>query len=180
MTNTLDNLMKLMCFTSAMREGIVDVIKTSDGFYVAMDKGDIGFNRFIGKPSKPHKGPGLAPMRYYKAEQKYYEDNYPAERCDKKVAIGICNILSSYFGVKPPDKIQFRRNISGWDGGSYNFYSEIIVVHPHQDKTIDVRTVLHEFAHHVDNCLMNNWGHSCTFWNTVESVYDIYNRCVRI
>lgn len=56
--NTFDNLCKLMAFPSYLRRTIVDVTRTSDGHYLAMDRGDIGFNRFIGKPAPPHRGPG--------------------------------------------------------------------------------------------------------------------------
>lgn len=48
----LINLMALRC------KNIVDVIKTSDGFYLGMAEGDIGFNDFIGRPQAPHDGPG--------------------------------------------------------------------------------------------------------------------------
>ena len=36
-----------------------DLVKTSDGHYLGMAKGDIGFNAYIGKPQAPHAGPGL-------------------------------------------------------------------------------------------------------------------------
>lgn len=34
------------------------VCRTSDGCYLAKAKGDVGYNHFLGKPSKPHAGPG--------------------------------------------------------------------------------------------------------------------------
>ena len=34
------------------------VCRTSDGFYIAQAKGDVGYNHFLGKPSPPHSGPG--------------------------------------------------------------------------------------------------------------------------
>lgn len=39
--------------------GLVDICKTSDGFYLGQESGDCGFNHFIGKPSRPHPGPGM-------------------------------------------------------------------------------------------------------------------------
>lgn len=39
--------------------GVVDVVRTSDGFYIGMDPGDCGYNRFFGAPARVHDGPGL-------------------------------------------------------------------------------------------------------------------------
>jgi len=39
--------------------GSVEIIKTSDGHYLGRKAGNIGFNIYIGQPSKPHDGPGL-------------------------------------------------------------------------------------------------------------------------
>lgn len=39
--------------------GFVNVVKSSDGFYLGQEEGDIGFNAFIGKPAPVHSGPGL-------------------------------------------------------------------------------------------------------------------------
>ena len=41
------------------RLGLVDVIRTSDGCYLGMAAGDIGYNAFLGKPASIHPGPGL-------------------------------------------------------------------------------------------------------------------------
>ena len=51
--DNLTNLINLGHF------GFVDIAKTSDGFYLGMEPGDIGFNAFIGKPHPVHAGPGL-------------------------------------------------------------------------------------------------------------------------
>ena len=42
---------------------IVDVVRTTDGCYIGMDPGDLGYNRFIGKPAPLHAGPGLTRTR---------------------------------------------------------------------------------------------------------------------
>ena len=52
----LDNLIKL---TNLDCLNLVDLTKTSDGFYLGRKIGDIGFNTFIGKPKPVHSGPGL-------------------------------------------------------------------------------------------------------------------------
>ncbi len=41
----------------------VALTKTSDGFYLARTAGDCGFNLFLGKPNRPHDGPGLERSR---------------------------------------------------------------------------------------------------------------------
>jgi hypothetical protein len=48
--------------------GIVDVVRTSDGYYIGQDPGDLGYNHFIGKPPKLHLGPGLDRTRKRWAE----------------------------------------------------------------------------------------------------------------
>ena len=48
-------LLRLMCLPLSQFDG---VCRTSDGFYMAMAKGDIGYNHFLGKPNPPHPGPG--------------------------------------------------------------------------------------------------------------------------
>lgn len=50
-TENLLNLMNLRLL------GLVDVVRTSDGFYIGQKPGDIGYNAFIGKPN-PNEGPG--------------------------------------------------------------------------------------------------------------------------
>ena len=50
-----ENLLRLMNLPASRFEG---VIRTSDGFYLARVKGDIGYNAFLGTPSPPHDGPG--------------------------------------------------------------------------------------------------------------------------
>ena len=50
------NLIKLMNLGPT---GAVDVVRTSDGFYLGQAPGDIGYNMFIGRPSPVHEGPGL-------------------------------------------------------------------------------------------------------------------------
>mgnify|MGYP001583711959 CR=1 FL=1 len=52
-------LLNLMCLPTSRFDG---VCRTSDGFYVAQTKGDIGYNHFLGKPSLPHPGPGRDKM----------------------------------------------------------------------------------------------------------------------
>ena len=48
-------LLRLMSLSPACFDG---VCRTSDGFYIAQVKGDLGYNHFLGKPSAPHVGPG--------------------------------------------------------------------------------------------------------------------------
>jgi len=50
-----ENLLRLMNLPPSRFDGVV---RTSDGFYLAQVKGDIGYNAFLGKPSAPHPGPG--------------------------------------------------------------------------------------------------------------------------
>ena len=52
-------LLRLMCLPPSRFSG---VCRTSDGFYLAQVKGDIGYNHFLGKPSAPHSGPGRDAM----------------------------------------------------------------------------------------------------------------------
>lgn len=59
---SFEHVCRLMNLPSGMIERIEAIQKTGDGFYLARDKGDIGFNRFIGKPSAPHAGPGRKQM----------------------------------------------------------------------------------------------------------------------
>ena len=54
-----DNLLRLMNLPPSRFDGVV---RTSDGFYLAQVKGDIGYNAFLGKPSEPHDGPGRDAM----------------------------------------------------------------------------------------------------------------------
>jgi len=54
-----ENLLRLMNLPASRFEG---VIRTSDGFYLARVKGDIGYNAFLGKPSAPHDGLGRDAM----------------------------------------------------------------------------------------------------------------------
>jgi hypothetical protein len=49
-------LLSLMAIPSSFN--LEAIVKTADGFYIGRDRGDIGYNRFIGKPSTPHSGPG--------------------------------------------------------------------------------------------------------------------------
>lgn len=58
----VDNLMRLMNFPQSMRERTADVCRTSDGHYLRMEEGDIGFNHFLGQPAPPHPGPGRENM----------------------------------------------------------------------------------------------------------------------
>ena len=51
----MENLINLM---NLQITGIESVIRTSDGFYLGREPGDIGYNMFIGCPSTPHPGPG--------------------------------------------------------------------------------------------------------------------------
>jgi hypothetical protein len=59
MFNPLDTLLRLMNLPDGMRANVAAVMRTSDGFYQLMDRGDCGYNRFIGKPARLHAGPGL-------------------------------------------------------------------------------------------------------------------------
>jgi len=52
-----ESLLKLMNLPSVFE----DVVK-SDGAYIAMAWGDIGYNHFLGSPSEPHPGPGREHM----------------------------------------------------------------------------------------------------------------------
>ena len=54
MKSPTENLLNLMNLGPL---GLADVVRTSDGFYLGQEPGDIGFNVFIGCPSK-HEGPG--------------------------------------------------------------------------------------------------------------------------
>jgi len=53
--DTLTNMLKLMCIPTSMYDGVV---RTSDGYYTAHIKGDVGYNAFLGKPGPRHGGPG--------------------------------------------------------------------------------------------------------------------------
>ena len=55
MYTTRENLLRLMCLPLSRFEGVV---RTSDGYYLAQYKGDIGYNAFLGKPHAPHLGTG--------------------------------------------------------------------------------------------------------------------------
>jgi len=58
-TSARENLLRLMNLPASRFEGVV---RTSDGFYLAQVKGDVGYNAFLGKPSAPHDGPGRDAM----------------------------------------------------------------------------------------------------------------------
>ena len=49
-------LLRLMSIGPSL--GIVAVVRTSDGFYLGQQEGDLGYNAFIGRPPPPHPGPG--------------------------------------------------------------------------------------------------------------------------
>lgn len=53
---------------------VAAVVRTSDGFFLAQDTGDCGFNRFLGKPSF-HDGPGKRLM-----QQKFRVMSYSRKR----------------------------------------------------------------------------------------------------
>jgi hypothetical protein len=55
-TNPMDNLLSIMNIPKSF--DFVDITKTSDGHFIGMKAGDCGFNHFLGRPSKPHPGPG--------------------------------------------------------------------------------------------------------------------------
>ena len=56
---THDVLLKLMCIPTSQYQ---DITKTSDGYYIAQEHGDIGYNAFLGLPKTPHDGPGRDQM----------------------------------------------------------------------------------------------------------------------
>ena len=56
---TRNNLLALMNLPS---ETIDRVCRTSDGYYMAQLRGDIGYNHFLGQPNPPHEGPGRDAM----------------------------------------------------------------------------------------------------------------------
>ena len=56
MYTTRENLLRLMCLPLSRFEGVV---RTSDGYYLAQVKGDLGYNAFLGKPHAPHPGAGM-------------------------------------------------------------------------------------------------------------------------
>src|SRR3990167_5095972 len=56
-TPGMANLMRLMNL-GGHPANLEAVCRTSDGFYMGREAGDIGYNVFIGKPSAPHAGPG--------------------------------------------------------------------------------------------------------------------------
>ncbi len=46
---TKGNLMRLMCLGGAPVE-LENITRTSDGFYIGREPGDVGYNAFIGRP----------------------------------------------------------------------------------------------------------------------------------
>ena len=56
-STTMGKLMQVMGLGGAPYE-LEAICRTSDGFYMGQLVGDIGYNVFIGKPAKPHPGPG--------------------------------------------------------------------------------------------------------------------------
>ena len=54
----MDVRMALLKLMSIPTSQYMDVIKTSDGYYLGMAYDDIGFSHFLGNPSPPHDGPG--------------------------------------------------------------------------------------------------------------------------
>ena len=48
-------LLKLMNLPTSQ---YISVCRTSDGYYLAQRRGDLGYNAFLGKPTPPHDGPG--------------------------------------------------------------------------------------------------------------------------
>lgn len=54
--DAMTNLLRLMNLPPSRFSGVV---RTSDGFYIARENGDIGYNAFLGQPSPLHEGPGL-------------------------------------------------------------------------------------------------------------------------
>ena len=50
------NLLRLMNLPLSRFSGVV---RTSDGFYIGREQGDIGYNAFLGNPAPVHDGPGL-------------------------------------------------------------------------------------------------------------------------
>ncbi len=51
MTAPGDGLRALLRIMALDFPQVADVTVTSDGFYMIMDRGDIGFNRFLGRPN---------------------------------------------------------------------------------------------------------------------------------
>ncbi len=58
--DVVSDLLALMCIPQ--RFGFVGIVRTADGFYCGRCEGDIGYDHFIGRPSKPHPGPGREAM----------------------------------------------------------------------------------------------------------------------
>ena len=59
MNNPSETMLRLMSIPTSQFDG---VCRTSDGYYIAQRKGDIGYNHFLGRPSPPHDGPGRDQM----------------------------------------------------------------------------------------------------------------------
>jgi hypothetical protein len=51
----MENLLKVMAIPTSRYDG---VCRTSDGFYMGRERGDIGYNAFLGSPSLRCEGPG--------------------------------------------------------------------------------------------------------------------------
>ena len=54
--DTQRTLLRLMNLPPSRFAG---VMRTSDGFYIAQEQGDVGYNAFLGNPNPVHEGPGL-------------------------------------------------------------------------------------------------------------------------
>lgn len=54
--NPIEALLSIMNIPKAFN--LVNIVKTTDGHFIGMEAGDIGYNHFLGKPSAPHVGAG--------------------------------------------------------------------------------------------------------------------------
>lgn len=55
---SFEDVCRLMNLPTAMIERTAAIMRDSSGNYLLQDRGDVGYNRFLGRPSAPHAGPG--------------------------------------------------------------------------------------------------------------------------
>ena len=57
--DAFDTLLRLLNLPQSIRSPCTGICRTSDGHYMLRNVGDTGYDRFLGKPSPVHEGPGL-------------------------------------------------------------------------------------------------------------------------
>lgn len=104
--DAMRNLLRVLNIPDRM--GLVAICRTSDGHYLGQEKGDLGYNVFIGQPAPVHEGPGLENTRRIWASLTA-EEKVGVRRLASNPPDGSPIPLEEGFGVPGPDKEELTR-----------------------------------------------------------------------